>query len=354
MVPDYLPGVHPLIVHFPIALLVVGACVEALAAIRQRSQGLRQAAGALLALGTVLLVPSYLSGRQAVDALQSPFALTDVAAAEHADAAWLTLWFFVGLGVVRTVLAYRQQLTGVRQVAIAVMAVGGLALVIQTAEQGGRLVYDLGAGVRPVREAPAGAFDPPPQIDPAQLGPVEEPDGGLYWSFQPGSEGVLGNHLTALSGRMPEAAVVAASSALVLDAAGASPLILVAEPEMERVGVSVLVDLSELNGEFALVYLLRSPEQYEFLRLREGRMEIGRRDGDEETLLASEAFVPASGPHELRAVGAGTHSRGYVDGELIVHGHGSALPAGRAGLLIAGAGNVRLNNLRVRPLGNEE
>lgn len=36
MLPDYLPGVHPLLVHFPIALLVSAAIVDLVALLTRR------------------------------------------------------------------------------------------------------------------------------------------------------------------------------------------------------------------------------------------------------------------------------------------------------------------------------
>lgn len=350
MLPDHLMTAHPLLVHFPIALLVLGTVGEILAALLPRWKQLQALAGALVTIGALSLIPTYLTGRQAADALSSPFPRTELAVATHSDWAWWTLWFFVALAVVRLGMQWRKRLTGKTRWGMAAASLVGLFLIYETAEHGGELVYDLGAGVRPVREAPEGAFDPPVEPDLTELGPTFGDDGSLRWRFRPGAEKALGAHIDVLLGTLPTAAVEARESALILDVDSSTARLLTLGPSLENLTMSVRLDTREFRGVFALVHHVNSPRDFDFLRLRDGRLELGRRRGGADTVLDDASAPTFDGFYELRAVGATTHVRGYVDGQLVVHGHGAALPVGPVGLFIEGEGRLRIDDLRVQPL----
>ena len=65
MVPDWAPNVHPLVVHFPVALLAVAAFVDAVAlAVRRRHPWVRASAVGLYALGALGTAAAFLTGRE--------------------------------------------------------------------------------------------------------------------------------------------------------------------------------------------------------------------------------------------------------------------------------------------------
>jgi len=349
MLPDYVPGVHPLLVHFPIALLVSAAIVD-LVALVAHNESARRAATWLLAIGTVFLPLTYWTGRQASDQVTNPFPRAQALMAEHSDLAWWTLWVFVAVVIVRLVLVNRERLQGPAHVGSAALVIGATILLGVTADHGGQLVFDLGVGVRPVSEAPEGAFDPEPEPDLDALRPTVGADGTFRWRFQPGAEAVLEEFLTAEGGALPAATVENREAALVLTKDTPGRVALVVGGDVDKASIKVRIRRDEFTGTISLALHSGGTETLDFLSWDGSTMVLGARRGAQDEELASELATADAGWHEIELVAAGTHFRGYLDGELIVHGHADAAPVGPAAIVLDGTGKVRLDDIRIIPI----
>jgi uncharacterized membrane protein len=147
LVPSWAPNLHPLVIHFPVALLTVAALADLVDNVIGRPAWLGTAATALYALGTIGAVVACVSGQQAADTvLLSGMAHSIVAA--HRTWAFATTFYFGVLVLVRSALAFKNTPPGrgVRLLLLAAAVVGVVGL-LQTAERGGRLVYEQGVGV---------------------------------------------------------------------------------------------------------------------------------------------------------------------------------------------------------------
>jgi hypothetical protein len=85
-------------------------------------------------------------------------------------------------------------------------------------------------------------------------------------------------------------------------------------------------------------------ESYDFLALNGSSSRQGRVAGGERSTFASET-AEMDRWRTARAAGDGTHFRGYVDGTMVVHGHGDVASTGVAGLRLDGTGTVVLRRL---------
>jgi len=72
MLPAWAPNLHPLVIHFPIALIVVGAFADLVDTIIGRPRWLSSAATTLFALGAVSAIVACVSGQQALDTVLMP------------------------------------------------------------------------------------------------------------------------------------------------------------------------------------------------------------------------------------------------------------------------------------------
>ena len=138
---------HPLLVHFPIGLIVTAAVIDVAALGADPRSTLRRTATGLYLAGAVALLAAYFTGR-------SDAALVRIPGSAHAvvDEHWTwALRTTVYLGVFalgRLGLELAGLLNGRgRWAPVVAGGLVGVLLLFQTAERGGRLVYEHGVGV---------------------------------------------------------------------------------------------------------------------------------------------------------------------------------------------------------------
>jgi uncharacterized membrane protein len=147
LVPGWAPNIHPLLVHFPIALLVTAAGLDVVGWVFRRNRPLRHAATLLYVLGTAAAVAAYFTGRAASQTIWFP-GMAQAVVREHWDWALRTVWFFAIVTVVRLVLLRpsRHDPGPATIAALALAGLVGIGLLLETGDRGGRLVYQHGVG----------------------------------------------------------------------------------------------------------------------------------------------------------------------------------------------------------------
>jgi uncharacterized membrane protein len=136
--------IHPAIVHFPIALLVMAAVLHVLAFFISKPD-LRTFAFWLHLVGTVTCVAAILSGDYAEGQLLEPSEAMRDLAGEHETLGMISGW---GFGVL-AVWAYLRKESKVKweQIGFVVLFVLMTGILLIAAQHGGELVYEYGAGV---------------------------------------------------------------------------------------------------------------------------------------------------------------------------------------------------------------
>ena len=142
--------IHPALLHFTVAFLIVGGGVEA-AGLWTRRESLERLGAVLFALGVASLVPTAASGFLAANSVDVPPATA--AALDRHEASALVL-LAVGMGLLLwKAWGHGRVREGQRSLYAAALVVAA-ALTVVTAFFGGVLVYGEGVGTAPVKSAP--------------------------------------------------------------------------------------------------------------------------------------------------------------------------------------------------------
>jgi len=137
---------HPMLVHFPIALLIIGFLSDALGLVIKK-EFFAKVGFYLLILGTLGAIAAFLTGNLAGDGLTEAGPLKR-ALETHEEAAELTLWLMIAAAAVRIALVFMKRYSGLLKWAAFALLLIGVLSVARTGYYGGQLVYNHAAGVQ--------------------------------------------------------------------------------------------------------------------------------------------------------------------------------------------------------------
>lgn len=395
MVPEWAPNVHPIIVHFPIALLILAVMADLLSLL-WRQQWLQWAATGLYLVGAVAGLAAFVSGREAAESVLLPTAANRVLT-DHADWALWTIWAYGVLALVRTVFVWRKQVLAIPiHLAFFCMGVAGMYFLYQTGDHGAQLVYQYGVGVAAVDQSGGSRHDHGDHSvsraetgrklegkahiaddnvrvvsDYEQLGgamhmEAESIDkhqqlnddlrvgtnGDWHWIIGPESPRVLREQFTWLQGDwldlMPAIYRDGEKEKLLLHSSPEGVLF-VREEAMADIQVDLRIRPVKFSGSLAIVHHVQDVDSYHFLEVKGQSLKLGKVYGGA-TEIFDEGVVAESTWMDIRLVSDGTHLRGYINGKMVVHGHAPQPAPGRVGLRLEGAGLVLLNALHVEQI----
>ncbi len=352
LIPEWMSNVHPLIVHFPIALLVIAVLADFLGLILKRFQWLRPAALWLYVIGVLGTVAAYISGKEAAEVVHFP-APAYAVVSTHADLALYTMLFFGVYALVRLLAAWKHwdQKTNVALV-LFLIAAGGTGLIQQTAERGGELVFRYGVGTK-TRPEPARAA----AKDTSDVTTVTVAEDGS-WRWSAGNKAVLNfkKNFNLIQGDWAKLLLQTVSdngqnTALRIETESEKPVVFTFGPRLENTQITAKINLNGLKGRFLLIHHFTSPQRYGFLAFENGTIRLGRTI-DGKTILGDTDTITQTGWLTVKVVSSGGHYRGYVNDQLLVHGHGTRLPAGANGFALLGSGALQIASIETVNLDN--
>lgn len=356
LIPEWAPNLHPIVVHFPIALLIVAIVMDVLSLIMSREWWSEKQTTLLYMLGAVSAVAAFLTGRIAADSVWLSAEAQSILSS-HSDWALRTALFYAVYAACRIILFNREKVSRVLRYSFIPISLIGVFLIYRTADDGARLVYGYGVGTGNLYEATAPDTTGREDEGPSSSWTTDE-QGNWKWEIGVGAADDLRGRFQWLRGSILDLTPVVVTvedgrQALEFKIINVDNLFIMPSNAGD-VQLDLDVNLAELDGHLSLIHHVLDADNYDYLTISSnGEIEQGRIRGVEVEIFDRATSVPG-GWIQLRVASSGTHFMGYINRELVVHGHGSALTDGSAGLRLTGSGTVLISGMELNMIDQNE
>lgn len=352
LLPDWAPNIHPMIVHFPIVLLMVAIFSDVIQLFFKKYDWLEKFALALYLLGTIAIIITFFTGRAAADGLDIP-ARVIPAVTDHADWAEITLWFFIAFSVVRlTIGIWFKSLKKIIAIPFVLIGLLGIYFLYQTADYGAKLVFGYGLGTGNILKSEQVGTEKVNETIVSDSSFAIRDNGSWKLIADDGVMKVLSEKFNWVVGSIEEVSPMYDSDKSALMFHPKNDAIFIYENKIASVQITVLLDIDNFDGELELIHHFIDKNNYDFLGLKKGEISLERKNNGKIEIFEKDEFQ-SDGWLEIRAVADGSHFRGYINNKMIVHGHGSEPYPGSVGMKISGKGNTSIRMINVESLRNK-
>lgn len=344
-IPEWAPNIHPVLIHFPIVLLLLGPLFDAGTILFKKQQWLAKNANLLYALAGLSILIVYISGQIAADSVDLPSSAY-ITMSTHANWALYTLILGGLNAILRGFQLFQKKEAGSFQWYMIVPGLVVAILLLFTADKGAKLVYAHGVGVatsqledhhtmKAEKNSPKSAAEQTHSEEISHESISRRPDVENENNF----EWILGDakstNLEIAQGQNKS------MFSLKLDSQEA----LFVLPEIyTNLEFMAKLNRDEFKGVVRLVHHVSNESNYDLLELSDSTVTQGRvKNGELITFDSGE--VAAINWINLKVVGTKGHFRGYINQKLVTHGHGHDLPPGKIGVYAKGSGILKLSEL---------
>ena len=357
LIPEWAPNIHPVLVHFPIAIILLAVLMDLLNFFLPDKWWDDLKSTILYGIGTVSAIAAYYTGTLAADSVFLPSGAQSVLN-EHADWALWTVWFFGIYAVLRILLHWYQKMDQKTiRIGLFVIVLIGVFFLYETGDHGAEMVFGYGAGTGQLVEQQSTASVSTDSLQQANTTFSVRDNGNWSWEVGPNGVSTLLSRFRWLEGsasQLQPTIVTSGDNHLLKLSADSTTNFFVGKNSLQNVQVDYYLDLSDFEGSISLVNHVQDAQNYDFVTLSsDGTISQGRVSEDNREVFAEESYSD-SGMLFIRTVANGTHFRGYINKEMVVHGHGGAPEAGSVGLKIGGNGTILIDALEVKNLSENQ
>lgn len=349
LVPDWAPNIHPMIVHFPLVLLILAVLLDIAGLLLTKFEWIKKSALLLYLLGTIAAAVAFITGNEASNVIDIP-ANAFSAVNEHADWAETSLWFFSIYTIIRLAVGlFFKSLKKVFVVPIVLVGLLGIYFLYQTGDHGAQLVfgYGLGTGNLTKQEKQQNVTAEKEQISDSTF-TVNE-NGSWKLTADEGIIKVLSEKFKWIDGSLDGLSPMFDPAESVLMFHKAPESVFIYDNKLKGVQVTAKINIDDFNGELELINHFVDKNNYDFLGLKDGEISLSRKSKGEIKIFEKDKFQ-SNDWIEIKVVSEGTHFRGYINNKLVIHAHGSEPKAGGVGMKFSGTGSISIKTINVESL----
>lgn len=142
LIPEWIPNIHPLLVHFPIALFFFAVAMDFLSFFVPKKWWNETMTAIVYIAGLLSTIVVFVTGNMAAGSLHPGSPTVKHAIDAHQAWALRALWFFVIYTLVRLFLFLTDKMKQLKwHILLFLISLGGLFLLFKTGEHGAELVY---------------------------------------------------------------------------------------------------------------------------------------------------------------------------------------------------------------------
>lgn len=349
LLPDWAPNIHPMIIHFPIVLLVLAVLLDLTGLLLSKSDWIRKSAFLLYILGTIAAVIAFITGNAASDSIEIP-ANAFSAINEHADWAETTLWFFSIYTIIRLSIGiFFKSLKKIFIIPIVLIGILGIYFLYQTGDHGAQMVFGYGVGTGNLIKQEKQKNDTTEKEHISDSTFTINGNGSWKLIADNGIIKVLSEKFKWIEGSLDGLSPMFDPAESVLMFHKVPESIFIYDNKLKGVQVTAKINIDDFTGELELIHHFVDKNNYDFLGLKDGEISLSRKSNGEIKIFEKEKFTNKDWL-EIKVVSEGTHFRGYINNKMVVHGHGTEPESGGVGIRINGNGIFYLSLVEVQSL----
>jgi uncharacterized membrane protein len=348
MLPEWAPDLLAFAGHAPLALLILGVCVDLITLLRPKWDSGPAAANSAYGGALVAALVVYLSAPDGIAASSSAEALAVFET--QSTYLWYTLLFTAVYGAIRVGVSFLPALQEqvVVQALLAVIGIGGVYMAWQATAARAQLVYRYGEGVVAAEQLRAQS----------EAAAADEPQGfqemASGWRLDPRSPGAWKQAMNWVNGAPTDV------QSFLFEPEGDGPrglamylddetVLFTGPTELRTADIRTTLNLDGFDGTVDIVYNVRGAAFYDYLQLNGNALRLARREGSA-TRIQDTADYALQGWRDYRMQVGRTSFQGFVGDQLVVTGTDTPASPGTVGLRLSGTGLVRMRSMSVDPL----
>lgn len=350
ILPDWAPNIHPMLVHFPIAILSIAIFFDFVSFFlpREKKWWTEEATAFLYGVGAIAAIIIYYTGTLAADSVNAS-AAAEAVMGEHKNWAWWTIWFYGIYAIARIIATWW---TGKKHrlkfhVGFFLLSFIGMYFLYQTGDHGAKMVFGYGTGTGQLVEQPTQVKES------SSAGYQSGENGTVNWRVGADAANVLREHFTFLRGEA-NAAVGSKEDTRLVQFQNPNLFFVTNGDSYSSMQMVLTVHPETYEGDIILAHHVEDTDNYGYLALHpDGSAELGRVENGQKSIVEEGSFE-WQGMERLKLSVSGDHLKGYVNGTQIVHGHSEQPGPGAVGLRLNGNGTLGLGSMKITPVPGEE